>query len=393
LQNLDVEKKTALLAAQYEYAQKEIALKAEHDQAQRTQWWINGGTAALLLMMSGVAIFVYRSRRRLKEAFNELERSNQELQEAKADIQTKNEELTASEEELRQTAEELMVVNERIMDEKRKTDDAFKALQEAKGQLVQAEKMASLGQLTAGIAHEINNPVNFIAGGAQGLRLLMGDAISLFEKYRKLGSATDKEALVKEIEALREKIGPEEELKADVMGLLEDIQKGADRVTEIVRGLRNFSRSDNELRISDQLHDNINNTLLVLRNKYKDRIEIIKNFDPSIGSIECFPGQLSQVFMNIISNGIEAIDGKGQITISTKDAGPHVQVFIKDTGPGIPEEIRSRIFDPFFTTKEVGKGTGLGLSIVHGIIEKHKGSIEVFSEEGKGTTFLITLPK
>jgi signal transduction histidine kinase len=144
------------------------------------------------------------------------------------------------------------------------------------------------------------------------------------------------------------------------------------------------------LKIAD-IHEGLDSTLILLRNKYKERIEIEKQYG-DIPEIECYPGQLNQVFLNVLSNAIDAIDDKGTITISTAKINGSIRVSIKDTGRGIPEDIQSKIFEPFFTTKEVGQGTGLGLSICHSIIEKHSGSIEVKSEVGKGSEFLIAVP-
>jgi len=139
------------------------------------------------------------------------------------------------------------------------------------------------------------------------------------------------------------------------------------------------------------IHEGLDVTLILLHSKYKNRIEIIKNYG-ILPLIECYPEQMNQVFMNILSNAVDAIDDKGAITINTSELNKHVQISIKDTGPGIPENIRKKIFDPFFSTKEVGKGTGLGLSISQSIIEKHHGSIDIKSELGKGTEFIISLP-
>jgi two-component system NtrC family sensor kinase len=139
------------------------------------------------------------------------------------------------------------------------------------------------------------------------------------------------------------------------------------------------------------IHEGLDSTLILLRNKYKNRIEIIKEY-ADLPPIECYPGQLNQVFMNILSNAIDAIEDKGNITITTSSANGFIRISIKDSGKGIPEPLRAKIFDPFFTIKEVGKGTGLGLSISHGIIEKHKGSIRVKSVIGKGSEFIISLP-
>ena len=173
--------------------------------------------------------------------------------------------------------------------------------------------------------------------------------------------------------------------------MIDSVKTGTERTTEIIKGLRTFSRLDEDvLKIAD-IHEGLDSTLILLRNKYKQRIEINKLYG-NIPEIECYPGQLNQVFMNILSNAIDAIDDKGIIAISTSKSNKSIRISIKDSGRGISENIKSKIFDPFFTTKEVGQGTGLGLSICHSIIEKHRGSIEVKSEIGKGSEFVIALP-
>ena len=169
------------------------------------------------------------------------------------------------------------------------------------------------------------------------------------------------------------------------------MEEGAMRTAEIVKGLRNFSRLDqNEFRKAN-LNESIESTLLLLHSTYKNRIEIERDYG-SIPEVDCFPGQINQVLMNILSNAVQAIPEKGLITIKTKQIDTAVQVSIKDSGSGMDEQIRKKIFDPFFTTKEIGKGTGLGLSISYGIIQKHSGDISVFSAPGKGTEFIITIP-
>jgi signal transduction histidine kinase len=172
------------------------------------------------------------------------------------------------------------------------------------------------------------------------------------------------------------------------------IKEGATRTAEIVKGLRSFSRLDEtELKEAD-IHDCINSTLVLLNSKIDiDRITVVKDYDLTIPEIECFPGQLNQVLMNIISNAIDSITDKGKITIKTRNLESEVEVKIRDTGKGMANEVKSKIFQPFFTTKGLGEGTGLGLSITFGIIDKHKGSINVDSAKGKGTTFTIMIPK
>jgi signal transduction histidine kinase len=194
------------------------------------------------------------------------------------------------------------------------------------------------------------------------------------------------------IEAKKQEYGFVEAIEA-VNQTLKDISIGAERTAEIVEGLRNFSRSEREEWGSVNLHKTLDGVLLLLRNKYKNSIEVIKDYDPSINQVDGKAGKLNQAFMNIIANAIDAIDEKGVITVKTKKKGNSIIVSIIDTGKGIPKNVLSKIFDPFFTTKDIGKGVGLGLSITFGIIQEHTGTIEVTSNIGKGTEFLITLPE
>lgn len=174
---------------------------------------------------------------------------------------------------------------------------------------------------------------------------------------------------------------------------VKSVESGAVRTIEIVKGLRNFSRLDEAAVKHANVHEGLTNTLVLLNFKIKDRIKVVKDFDISISTIECYPGQLNQVFMNIFTNAIQAMDEGGTLTLSTKNFADYITISIADTGSGIPDEIKSKIFDPFFTTKSVGDGTGLGLSISYGIIRKHHGTIDVESKAGEGTAFHIKLPK
>lgn len=178
----------------------------------------------------------------------------------------------------------------------------------------------------------------------------------------------------------------------EIHKLVKGIEEGSSRTAEIVRGLRNFSRMDeNEIKNAD-IHEGVDSTLTLLHNKYKNRIEVVKDYDSAIGEIECYPGPLNQVFMNLLSNAIDAIDNEGKILIRTIKENDKVKIMIRDTGAGMPGETVNKIFDPFFTTKPVGEGTGLGLAITYGIIEKHHGKISVVSAKGEGTEFTIMLP-
>jgi signal transduction histidine kinase/streptogramin lyase len=321
--------------------------------------------------------------------------------------------------------EEIVKQKSQLQVQKEELQDTVQRLNQTQTHLVQSEKMASLGQLTAGIAHEINNPINFVYAGVDALQTTLDELMelmALYEEYEELESKEglqEQEKEKKKKEKLNEiielKIQIEfEELKEDLNQLVKDIRYGAHRTSEIVKGLRTFSRLDEvELRWAD-LHENIVATLVILRPQYKDNIEVVRNFDKNISQIECFPGKLNQVFTNIIANAIQAIDEqresqkeeriestkKDKIIISTqklsKEESPlHIEtakISIQDSGKGMNEETRQKIFEPFFTTKGVGKGTGLGLSISFGLIEKHQGKVEVESTMGEGATFLIYLP-
>jgi signal transduction histidine kinase len=220
--------------------------------------------------------------------------------------------------------------------------------------------------------------------------------LEVLNKYAKLDEA-------RTIEEIKVVLGDIKDLKKqlyfnetteNVFKVVNAIKEGATRTAEIVKGLRSFSRLDEtELKEAD-IHDGINSTLVLLNSKIDiDRITVVKDYDLTIPEIECFPGQLNQVFMNIISNAIDSITDKGKITIKTRNLESEVEVKIRDTGKGMANEVKSKIFQPFFTTKGLGEGTGLGLSITFGIIDKHKGSINVDSAKGKGTTFTIMIPK
>lgn len=289
-----------------------------------------------------------------------------------------NTEKARAEEELKKAYEELK--------------QAHRDLQNAQLQLVQSEKLASLGQLVAGVAHEINNPVNFISSGLPPLRRNIDDLIRLVHKYSKLSSLKPEqlEDFVREVEAFKEEIGYEEAING-IYNMLESIREGVQRTVRIIRDLRNFSRPDEAELKEVNLHDGLESTLNLLSNPYKNRIEVIREYG-DIPLVECYAGQINQVFMNLLVNASQAIKDTGQVRIKTWCVEDKVKISIKDSGSGIPQEIIGKIFDPFFTTKQVGEGTGLGLSISYGIIQKHQGKIEVRSEVGVGSEFIITLP-
>jgi signal transduction histidine kinase len=298
---------------------------------------------------------------------------------------------------LYQSLEEKVVARTReVVSQKELIEHAYAELRAAQSQMVHSEKMASLGQLTAGIAHEINNPINFISIGIKGLEKNFKSFMKVIDKYESI-SENNVEQVIQDIESIKKDI-QYGEVKGFIMGLMDDIKLGADRAAEIIQGLRSFSRlNEAEYKAAD-IHEGLDATLVLLRTKTKDAIDVVKEYDPYLPIINCNPGQLNQVFMNILTNAIEAVEVKPkeslrEIRIKTENKPDKILIRISDSGIGIPKKIQEKIFDPFFTTKDVGKGTGLGLSISFGIIKKHNGQIEVISEENKGTEFVISIPK
>lgn len=282
-----------------------------------------------------------------------------------------------------------------------KLQQALHELQLAQTKLIQSEKMSSLGQLMAGVAHEINNPVNFICGNLKYVADYAKDLLHLLQEYEKLIPQMPSELEV-ELEAI-----DLEFMREDLPKLLDSMKVGSDRIVEIVKSLKNFSRHDEAEMKTVNIHDGIDGTLMILRHRLKPTprdsgIEIIKDY-ADIPLIECYPGQLNQVFMNILANAIDALDESTvkdkfltipQITIRTEALDDQwVVIRIADNGPGIQPEIMGRIYDPFFTTKEVGKGTGLGMAISHQIVvERHRGILKCRSQPGQGTEFWIQIP-
>ena len=314
---------------------------------------------------------------------NVLNASIQEIEAQKKNVENAKNEINLN---LIELDKQKKVIEETNME----LNTVLKNLQETQSQLVQSEKMASLGQLTAGVAHEINNPINFVSANIKPLKDDLADIIQCIHKYQQTIKDKGLEHEFKEVEQFNEKIDLQFAL-AEVDDLLKGIEEGARRTSEIVKGLRNFSRLDQHDVKKADLIEGIESTLTLLHSTYRDKIVIIKEYG-AIPEIDCYPGQLNQVFMNLLSNAVQAINGPGKIYIKTSLINGFIKISIKDSGPGIQEEIRKKIFDPFFTTKDVGKGTGLGLSISYGIIEKHKGKLEVFSEPGQGAEFVISLP-
>lgn len=267
-------------------------------------------------------------------------------------------------------------------------------LQQAQTQLIQAEKMSSLGQMVAGIAHEINNPVSFIFGNLTYTEEYTASIMKLLQMYRD-EYPEPAPSIREEIERLELEF-----LLDDLPKMLSSMQVGATRIRDIVRSLRNFSRLDESDMKNVNIHEGIDSTLMILDHRLKlqsDRaaIQVIKEYG-KLPLVECYAGLLNQVFMNIIANAIDALqeapENPGIIRIRTEIEGNFAVIRISDNGTGITDKVKQRIFDPFYTTKPIGSGTGMGLAISHSIIvEKHKGKINCFSV-GKGTEFAIEIP-
>lgn len=265
----------------------------------------------------------------------------------------------------------------------REVEAAYVELKDTQARLVHTAKMASLGQLVAGIAHELNNPIGFIYSNMSHLKDYSDRMVKIIETA---------ESNPKKLEAAKEE-NDFEYIQKDLPRLIASCEEGARRTRDIVLGLRNFSRLDEAKLKRVNLKEGVEDTLKLLAGELKNRVRVHEDFEP-VPEVLCYASQLNQVFMNVLSNAAQAIDGEGDIWIRLrhlKETGC-AEISMKDSGKGMPAEIVEKIFDPFFTTKGVGQGTGLGLSISYGIIKQHGGDIQVRSEPGKGTEFIITIP-
>ena len=295
-------------------------------------------------------------------------------------------------------------LNAAILQAKLKNEELEKTLQRLKGsqaQIFQSEKMSSIGQLAAGIAHEINNPTGFVSSNLKTLAEYQEDLGGLIIKYRDLLSKlkdmyanTETPFIlskqIHEIKKTEEEIDIEYIL-GDIKDLIEESKEGTNRIKKIVQDLKDFAHpGEDKLQLAD-INKNIESTLNIVWNEIKYKATVTKEFG-DLPEIECYPHQLNQVFMNILVNAAQAIDKNGEIKIKTKRENNNINITISDNGSGIPCENIENIFNPFFTTKELGKGTGLGLNVAYNIVKKHKGKINVESEVGKGTTFTISIP-
>ncbi|MDP1902116.1 MAG: ATP-binding protein [Rubrivivax sp.] len=265
-------------------------------------------------------------------------------------------------------------------------------LTQAHGQLLQSEKMASIGQLSAGVAHEINNPIGYVKSNLNSLVRYVDDLERVLDSYAQAeGRCTGQEAHFADLHQVKTEV-EFDFVREDLRSLLSESVAGLDRVTRIVQNLKDFSHVDcDESWAMEDLHRGIDSTLNVIWNHLKYNCEVKKEYG-DLPPVECLLSQLNQIFLNLLVNAADAIEGKGTITIRTGVSGDQVWVEVADTGKGIPAEKIRRIFEPFFTTKPVGKGTGLGLSVSYSIVHKHHGRIEVDSVVGQGSTFRVWLP-
>jgi signal transduction histidine kinase len=292
----------------------------------------------------------------------------------------------------------LAAMESRLNAHSRELEEAYRKLKSSQAQLIQSEKMASLGQMVAGIAHEINTPLGYVRNNVEMTRGALGEVRGLVDGYRDVVDAVMLGASPEEFAERAERL---ESCRAaldgaaieDLVGLLEDTQFGVDQIGELVGSLKDFSRLDQARNERVDIHKLIEGALKIGGNLLrKKNIEVVRHFGV-VPELDCAPAQINQVLLNLITNATQAIEhAKGRITVRTHSVGRHALVAVEDNGKGIAPEHLARVFDPFFTTKPVGQGTGLGLSICYQIVEQHGGQIRVMSTPGSGTRFLVALP-
>jgi two-component system NtrC family sensor kinase len=316
----------------------------------------------------------------------------------KADKERSQEEtVRALQENERIIREQNVMLESKVEERTHELNESLEGLKQAQSQLVESEKMASLGQLTAGIAHEINNPINFVTSNINPLKR---DVEMILEVMTTIESVSQSELPADE---KRKKIAEYKEeidfdyLMVEIRHLIKGIDEGASRTAEIVKGLKIFSRLDEDDLKKTDINEGLESTLVVANNLLNNNINVVTEFG-ELPLLECYAGKLNQVFLNIISNAIYAVERKfgdktgGEIKINTAADNESVIITIADNGTGMNEQTLKKVFEPFFTTKEVGEGTGLGMSIAYNTIKKHNGQITVNSDPGKGTTLIIRIP-
>ena len=292
----------------------------------------------------------------------------------------------------------LKAMEARVAQRNRVLRQALVDLKESQAQLLQSEKMASLGQMVAGVAHELNTPLGYVKNNVQLLRELSEPLFELAAAQARLGQCLndpdcDEASLAQALQAAeqaRQQAAPEL-LAEDLQQLYGDTLYGLEQIAELVVGLKDFARLDRAMSEEVDLNDCIRSALLIARNNIKDKAEVVQQLG-ELPRIACAPSQINQVLLNLLTNAAQAIDGMGRIQIRSWADAQGIHISLQDNGRGMPAEVMAKIFDPFFTTKPVGQGTGLGLSISYKIVQDHGGQIRVASEPGRGTRFLISLP-
>nr|WP_319563506.1 ATP-binding protein [uncultured Rhodoferax sp.] len=316
--------------------------------------------------------------------------SVQDITQRMLDAQALRESRDQLEQRVRARTADLEALNGVLVDEKERLAVLVKELEAAQAQLLQSERMASIGQLAAGVAHEINNPVGYVNSNLGSLQHYVKNLLRLLSTYQHIESELP-EAQRALLMTIKQEIDFEF-MRNDIVELLDETLDGLKRVTRIVQDLKNFSHVGESKNQWADLEVGLDSTLRVVWNELKYKAEVVKEY-AGIPQVWCYPFQLNQVFMNLLVNASHAIQEKGKITVRTGFDESQVWIQVQDSGQGIPAENLQRIFDPFFTTKPVGKGTGLGLSLSYDIVKKHAGHIDVLSEVGHGTTFTVYLPR
>ena len=353
---------------------------------------IIAGALTLMLLVGGCVLSYYLTRS-FERPISELMVAARAIASGdlnrKLSLARKEDELGEMAEVLNQMVGNLRGLNDDLANQVRWLRETKDELAKTQGHMVRQEKMVALGQLVAGVAHELNNPISFVYSNT----MLLKDSFA--QLHRLLDYYDSVEGIAQEIEKRAGEIKREidyDYVVPDIAQALEDCHEGARRVRDIVLNLRTFSRlDDSELQLAD-IAEGIESTAKILGQYFRpDRVVLHREYG-KLPEIECYAGQLSQVWMNLMVNAAQAMNSKGDLWIGARVEGDRLVVSFRDSGPGIPDEVVSKIFDPFFTTKKVGDGTGLGLSIVHGIIERHGGEIRVETRPGTGTTFVVELP-